>query len=328
MFFFGLKKISARQRLFVVLFASLCLPSPFANATPITGTAVSTETDLSPPEPLVTPSPASPSAALGSVRLPGISSLEANLSPDQILLDDLLGRTLETNVPPANNTALSFDTSPRSENQRPGDETLRQVLRSLATTSSIDAAAPAPSAFDPSLVQAPSNGKPSDPRRRGDRGILESRTAGRILREFVDVQAESDRSVIFSVMGMGNFVLRKSPRSGAVTLSELSSGWSATLLPRSDPYDHGASAGNGDPQTAAFENGGSSLLLAWNWLVDFVSSPLGIVVTMIAGVIAALAGIVRLGAFFRNQARQQRRNRRKRRRRSSRTRSRSRSVIR
>jgi hypothetical protein len=133
-----------------------------------------------------------------------------------------------------------------------------------------------------------------------------------VLREFVDVQSETDRDVIFSVLGMGKFVLEKSGRSGTVTLSELSSGWSATLLPAYDA--NSINDGRSSSSPPAGDGGGSLLLFVLRWILDFVTNPLGIILLMVAGVIALLAGVVRLTAFMRNQAALKRRSRRRRRR--------------
>ncbi len=104
-----------------------------------------------------------------------------------------------------------------------------------------------------------------------------------------------------------------------VDLSGRSSGWSAT----SDELGGNGSASDVDQRSTITRRDVSALLLALEWLLDFLWSPLGIVLWMIAGVIAVLAGIVWLAAVMRNQATLRRRVRR-----ASATRTRARNAAR
>ena len=120
------------------------------------------------------------------------------------------------------------------------------------------------------------------------RSLLDRNAATRMLRGVIDVRAENDGSVVFSVLGMGNVVLATAPASGAIRLSELSSGWSDALF-------------------------------------DWLSNPLAIIVMMIAGLIAMLAAILYAKAFLRRRfGRKRKAYRRRRHRRASSVRSRQR----
>ena len=120
------------------------------------------------------------------------------------------------------------------------------------------------------------------------RSLLDRNAATRLLRGVIDVKAENDGSVVFSVLGMGHVVLARAPASGAVRLSELPNEWSDALL-------------------------------------DWLSNPLAIIVMMIAGVIALLAAILYAKAFLRRRfGRKRKAYRRRRHRRASSVRSRQR----
>lgn len=308
---FGCKHICALRRLIAAVATILLIPSMGAIASPITSAPDADRAGLSIPQ-VKDEVPRDLSVA---PEAPAILPGDLDIRTDQPSLADLLG---DSAAPPLAPTRADLRTNRplRGESTQPGDETLRQVLRALVTRHSFDSMMALPSNFDSSTEAPPTT--PSEGRRPAPSGsrLLDNRAAGRVLREFVDVQSETDRDVIFSVLGMGKFVLEKSGRSGTVTLSELSSGWSATLLPA---YDANNINGGRSSPSPVSDGGGSLLLSIVRWTLDFVTNPLGIVLLMIAGVIAFLAGVVRLTVFMRNQAALKRRSRRRRRQRSSRS---------
>lgn len=303
---FGCKHICALRGLIAAAAAILLIPAVGAIASPITTAPDADRAGLSTPQGIEE----APRDVSVAPEAPAVLPGDLDIRTDQPSLADLLG---DSAAPPLASTRadLTVDRPLRSESTQPGDETLRQVLRALVTRHSFDPMMTLPSNFDPS-TEAPTT--PSEGGRSAASGsrLLDNRAAGRVLREFVDVQSETDRDVIFSVLGMGKFVLEKSGRSGTVTLSELSSGWSATLLPAYDA--NSINDGRSSSSPPAGDGGGSLLLFVLRWILDFVTNPLGIILLMVAGVIALLAVVVRLTAFMGNQAALKRRSRRRRRR--------------
>jgi hypothetical protein len=302
---FGCKHICAFRGLIAAAAAILLISAVGVIASPITTEPDADRAGLSIPQGIEQ----APQDLSVAPEAPAVLPGDLDIRTDQPSLADLLG---DSAAPPLASTRadLTVDRPLRGESTKPGDETLRQVLRALVTRHSFDPMMTLPSNFDPS-TKAPTPSEGGRPAASGSR-LLDNRAAGRVLREFVDVQSETDRDVIFSVLGMGKFVLEKSGRSGTVTLSELSSGWSATLLPAYDA--NSINDGRGSSSPPAGDGGGSLLLFVLRWILDFVTNPLGIILLMVAGVIALLAAIVRLTAFMRNQAALKRRSRRRRRR--------------
>ncbi len=323
MSFFGFKQFMARGRFVAVIIAALLVPSAHLSASPITGTVGTTEAPtadtLEPIGSIFAP------PSFRTTLAPEISEFGSPSRPDLYLMNDLLGHAAASPESPFGNSASSTGVSPgelrtsatQASGEKAGDEPLRQVLRSIATMQAFEGSAAIPSAFDPGPTGVTFTERGSSPRSQPGASILDSRTVGRVLREFVDIQAEGERSIVFSVLGMGDFVLEKTRGSGAVTLSELSSGWSASLSPSRDEFGSNGTASDAERMIAGTSGNRSALLLALDWLLDFLWSPLGIVLLMIAGVIAALTGIVRFTAMMRNQAAQRRRIRRRRRKRRS-----------
>ncbi len=140
--------------------------------------------------------------------------------------------------------------------------------------------------------------------------ILDSPTAANALRKVIDIKSASDHGTVFSIFGMGQFMLETMPGSHVTTLSELSSGRSVTVLAnsdggRQDGYNQNAgnvNAGNANENTVSTGENSSSLRRLVNWIVDFVTSPLAILLAMIVLVIMALRGTIRTITSLRTQA--------------------------
>ena len=187
------------------------------------------------------------------------------------------------------------------------DPNLKQVLRAIATVHRSDYG-DAPSRQSGAEIPGIQPGDFIDG--QDDLGfshiILDSPTAANALRNVIDIKSATDRGAVFSIFGMGQFMLETMPGSHVTTLSELSTGQSVTLLSNSDgggqQDSYNQNPGNTNENTAPIGENSSSLRRLVNWIVDFVTSPLAILLAMIVLVIMALWGTVRTIASLRMQA--------------------------
>lgn len=163
-------------------------------------------------------------------------------------------------------------------------ETLEQVLRSMTTVhpqfgSEVSL---------PNVRPQQGAGSQATDHEAQDRGLsellLQSETAGVVLRAVVDLNTVDEHGVTSSIFGIGNFELDEIPDTHNVLISELSNGWSATF---SGPVGAKYSA---DPTRAA-DDGASPrpkhnfLRLAVMWVLDFLTSPIGILFAILSGLV-------------------------------------------
>ena len=180
------------------------------------------------------------------------------------------------------------------------DDSLRQVVRSLTTVYAAVPRAPDQEAVTPRYdpdADASSLIDVSDL-------ILENEVAGRALRELVDVTSNDGMGVTFSVLGIGEFMIETRSGAHGATITELSTGQSVTLdsgglKSGSADADRAAEDGNDDDGPSAKVIG---ILLAIHRVIDFLLSPLGILLEILVGVIAALWLGVRTAASLRRRA--------------------------
>jgi hypothetical protein len=164
-------------------------------------------------------------------------------------------------------------------------ETLEQILRSIATVH----------------PQIEPQGSPLNVRgqqggeSRNDGGqdqsvselFLRSEIAGAALRAVVDLRTLDAHGATFSILGMGDFELNAVSGTHDVTLSELSNGWSATISGFADP--NGVRYAFNSAQVAS--DGASPrprpnlLRLMVTWVLDFLASPIGILITILSGLV-------------------------------------------
>ena len=231
--------------------------------------------------------------------LPSRSPASPVLGPDEAKSSDLEGLTPPVGVlldPVAllELPAPSFD--PLVPFLEPGQQesgpelTLRQALRSIATEAAAE----------------PSAGGSGGARAGDDEFhpfaltefLLESRTAGAMLNAVVQVKAIDGRFQVFSLFGRGDFVLEVTRDVHLANVYELSTETSVPLR-SGDPSDTGAAAstGGGDDVSNARESPVITVdlaTLAWQWFVDFESSPNGTFVTFLVGVALAIWGGVKV----------------------------------
>jgi hypothetical protein len=118
--------------------------------------------------------------------------------------------------------------------------------------------------------------------------ILESDAAGNALRALLEVRSTDGQFTIFSVFGMGDFVLELESSTRSAIFYELSSGWSAALI---NARNGGELLGYSADLTRASEYAPAPreniniFRLAWNWIIETLTSPLGVFATMVVGIV-------------------------------------------
>lgn len=189
------------------------------------------------------------------------------------------------------------------------DPNLKQVLRSIATVHRSDtgnaqsrqSGAEIPGIQPEDFIDGQDDFGPSHI-------ILDSLTAANALRNVIDIRSATDRGTVFSIFGMGQFMLETVPGSHVTTLSELSTGRSVTLLSNPDGGGQGGqdsynqNAGNANENTSPLGENSAPIRRLVNGIIDFVTSPLAILLAMIVVVIMASWGTVRTIASLRMQA--------------------------
>ena len=335
MSFFGLKQIVLSGLRAAGLLAALFAPASALAASSGADAAASIGIN----SPLFAEESASPSTqfAFRAVQIPDSFGVELHIPLVPFAPDDPAGWMADVSDSSVYESIPSsaFDSSLQdgrleempSDNGAARGDALRPANRSLAIGNMFGDAPFASGTGGPGADAADSTTAMwSAPVDRPGRGVLDRSSATRMLRGIIDVKAENDRSIVFSVLGMGNFVLERAPASGAVRLSELSSGWSGALMPRDELNTNIAGIGT-EQRAASAHNDRSALLAGVAWLLDLLWSPLGIIVMTIAALIVMLATIVRSTDFLRSRLAQKRKARqRSRHRRSSSNRS-SRRVL-
>ncbi len=165
-------------------------------------------------------------------------------------------------------------------------ETLEQILRSIATVHP---------QVEPRVSPLDVRAQQGDESQRNSKGgqaqgfselFLQSETAGAALRAVVDLRTLDEHGVTFSVLGMGNFELSAVSGTHDVMLSALSNGWSATFSGAADPNGvRYASNPTGDGANPSPRPRPNLLSLMVSWLVDFLGSPVGILLTILSGLV-------------------------------------------
>ena len=168
-------------------------------------------------------------------------------------------------------------------------ETLRQVLRSIATTHRFQQQQPR------GLPQgarrersAPSDETSDDTETRGlAQLLLDSEIVGAMARSLVEIRTADGDGAIFSVLGLGDFVLDVTPSVHAAVLTELSSGLSVGT-PLGGDYSFYSNYGFGGADSRMPREKVNVLRLMWDWVVDVVFSPVGVLASMVSGIVLFL----------------------------------------
>jgi len=208
---------------------------------------------------------------------------------------------------PSFSTGTSVEQGPVSGQ----DQTLKDFLRSIATLRWNDSGNVQPH----QLSVHESRGMPKSDFEADEqadlelsRTILDSSVAATLLHKIIDVRTVDYHGRTFSVFGAGDFVLEIAPGSHAATLSELSTKRSVTLL-----TDFGSDSGESNQVGSSQDSGSVSsvemvrgrtnhIRIAIEWFVDLLTSPLAILLIMVAAVILVLRTAVRTVAMLRAQA--------------------------
>jgi hypothetical protein len=168
-------------------------------------------------------------------------------------------------------------------------ETLRQVLRSVATTHRFQQQQPR------GLPQgahrersAPSDETSDDTERRGlAELLLDSEIVGAMARSLVEIRTADGDGAIFSFLGLGDFVLDVTPSVHAAVLTELSSGLSVGT-PLAGDYSFYSNYGFSGIDSRMPREKVNVLRLMWDWVVDIVFSPVGVLASMVTGIVLFL----------------------------------------
>ena len=164
---------------------------------------------------------------------------------------------------------------------RARNPTLGQVLRTLVNRGSSGSVDPFDS--DPTAAQGTS---------RSDgvaQMLLDNETLGRALRSTVEIREDGNGNRTFSVFGVGNFEIGVQPTLPNAVMSE--------------QYSARAAAGGADqgddrepPMAHAQEN---MLLSTWGLFEQFLSSPIGILLALVAAIYLLLWNLLKLAGVVR-----------------------------
>jgi hypothetical protein len=207
-------------------------------------------------------------------------------------------------------TPADDDPAALAENSRSGGETLRQTLRALATMHhadlrSLDQSQPEADRYRSGRSQAPrSRDEGND--EAGSAGfsatVIDGDVAANAVRALVEIKSTDALSTTFSVLGLGDFVLEATPGSNTVTLTELSSGFSASLPVNSSgingSYGTNQNARESEEASGSVRANVNHFRVVLKWIVEFLESPLGILLTMLVSVMSLLWVMVRTFALL------------------------------
>lgn len=180
------------------------------------------------------------------------------------------------------------ETSPKQDFVDGRDETLEQMLRSVVTVEQ----------GDQPLARSRFSGTGGDA--RGDGGsiglsgiILDSETPAILLREVIDIKSTDGRVTVFSVLGLGDFVLEVAPGDHAWTISELSTDWSMSSFSGSVTVASSESAESSNLDAAGRDAGAVphrtiGVLQLLRWAREFLISPTGFLSTLLGTLFALL----------------------------------------
>jgi hypothetical protein len=185
--------------------------------------------------------------------------------------------------------------------------TLRDVLQSIVTLHQSDRKPPAA----PQLKKAqPPAGAMQDPGMDElsidlRKLVLDSEVAGTMLRSVVDIKSADTNGATFSIFGLGNFALDVAPDLHAAIVSELSSGMGFRMSLTGDgrAYEgYPQATVNSDSLAGMPREHVNIVRVAWNWLLEFLSSPVGALLSMSAAITLFLWICVKSVVFLQRRA--------------------------
>lgn len=163
---------------------------------------------------------------------------------------------------------------------RAHDPTLGQVLRGLVNRNPSGGAEPLDP--DPNAARGTS---------RSDgvaQMLLDNETLGRALRSTVEIREDGNGIRTFSVFGVGNFEIGVQPTLPGAVVSEQYSGHAAG----------GADQGD-DREPRAAHAPGNMLLSTWGLFEQFLSSPIGMLIALVAAIYLLLWNLLKLAGVVR-----------------------------
>lgn len=163
-------------------------------------------------------------------------------------------------------------------------ETLEQILRSIATVrpqSEVRVLQP----DERPLSAAGSQSINNDSQDRGFYELfLQSETAGDALSAVVNLRTVDEHGVTFSILGVGNFGLDTIAGTHDVMLSDLSNGWSIAFSRFAYPNRVEYTTNPAQSPTSDMSPPKAHLLrLVVAWVLDFMASPIGILLAIVSG---------------------------------------------
>lgn len=117
--------------------------------------------------------------------------------------------------------------------------------------------------------------------------LLDSEVVGGMVRSLVDIKTADGDATIFSVLGLGEFVLDVTPGVHTAVLTDLSSGLSIGT-PLGGGYSVYSNYGTSAVDNRMPREKINVFRLVWDWVVDLVFSPGGVLASMVAGIILFL----------------------------------------
>jgi hypothetical protein len=198
---------------------------------------------------------------------------------------------------------LGWSGETSSDKPSSGD-TIRAVLRSIITWHAADQAQAA--------ARRSAQGR-FYPLSGGDDGaldvdlrklILDSEVGGAMLRSIVDIKSADKNGATFSIFGLGNFALDLAPDLHSAIVSELSSGMAFRMSLSGERLGYESYPGNAmgnNPNVVAHENV-NLVRVIWNWILDFVYSPVGALLSMSAVITVLLWICVKSVVFLQRRA--------------------------
>ncbi len=221
---------------------------------------------------------------------PPMLSLRDFLSSDEVLEGD---QAQDKSIPldmrlPLLPSELAWSVPGEESGQ---DESLRHVLRSIATIHRLG-------------PEGGNRGRPGLVRGGDDdfelgiaQAILESHVSGAALRAAIDQTSSDGEVTTFSVFGIGEFVLDASAGSHAIALSEASGGQLVAFSPAFAPDQpiEEVPINLSRPRL-------SPMVMVLHWVLEWLTSPLGILIVTIAWFLLMLWAVVRSLARQRQKA--------------------------
>jgi hypothetical protein len=183
-------------------------------------------------------------------------------------------------------------------------ETLRDVLRSMITWHATDQTQAAARRAAQGGFYPMSGGDDGELGVDLRKLILDSEIGGAMLRAIVDIKSADKNGATFSIFGLGNFALDFAPDLHSAIVSELSSGMAFRMSLNGDRLGYEGYPGSTvatNPAATSHENVNLARVI-WNWLVDFIYSPVGALLSMGVAITVLLWICVKSVVFLQRRA--------------------------